>query len=177
MSCDRCTYDQPHTHKDPKWVKGGWPRQGDPVRVEHSSGSVAIGTAGTATSRGYQVLVSPIHWSWIPVAGSTVFVESPPTPQPAELPTEPGHYRTSWDNVLYLSSSGDWFYGTESVSRELIESSKSWVRLEPGATTAKAVITRLNHFTKNTTSPQGPGVVILDRDWLKVCAEFGVTDA
>lgn len=184
FKCDRCTFDQPHTH-DTKWIPATAlsVMEGQLVRLEHGDGSVLIRESFRDVING---------WSKIPLLigepdsvrylhtmmghGWSLFVPAPTTPP---LPTEP---RTLWldrtNDVWLVARNGDLICLTGSMGTHRFGEGFShgdpndyapFVRLEPRADTAKAVLERVKSLAEFYADDSTRYLPL-------VAAEFGVTE-
>jgi hypothetical protein len=184
--CDRCTYDQPHTHDERKWVPANLDKVkvGDTVRLEHGDGSVLMRQVGI--SKSVALLPEPFgsqkSLAWLLTEmGWSLFVEAPPTPQQPELPDEAGIYVTrgehEWNKTPLFKVAGGWQFAN---GQDATETARMWhtdaglVRLEPQATTAKAVLDRLVDKAMHHHHPDAETTHVLHTsDFANVATEFG----
>jgi hypothetical protein len=151
------------------WVPSSWDavKAGDTVRLENADGAVEFTVVKTQQTRDCWHIHSEIgdysEWGW------NLFVPAPTTP---ELPSEP--------NTIWADRHGYpwWVTGrgvlvSPGTAYEPAESGVPFVKLEPVATTAKAVLKRvLDEADVMSTSDYG----FLERTVVPgIAAEFGVT--
>lgn len=106
--------------------------------------------------------------------GFTVSVIEKAAPK---LPTEPGWYESAryptsegvW-SPYNLDPDGEWYSGTDHLSRRELSTLVPFTRLEPVPVTAKRVLERVSEVLKRG------GIVSLPNEFGKLAAEFGVTE-
>ena len=148
------------------WVPSSWDavKAGDTVRLENADGAVEFVVVKTQQTRDCWHLHSEIgdysEWGW------NLSVPAPTTPP---LPTEPGHYLDFQNDLWTLNSHGARFCYISPGDNEGAAKYGPFVKLEPVAVTAKAVLLRIREVYGEDYIGNENFI------WNRVANEFGVT--